>query len=290
MLCDRFFFITCRLFHGCSHLDESEFELLAGAIQSRRAAQGFRLTAWVFLPDHWHAILFPHCPATISAVMESIKVSSTRRMNAKRKGVGRVWQGCFFDRALRTVEEYHEKVNYIHLNPVKAGLVSKAEEWKGSSVHDYTGSVTAPVGTEPRAAEFLESETLRHPLSVSEHLSWSSQTCTTSNQCNNKPTAGTWQTDSSGNFTQADYIYNCSQTCKKRRELLGGLAADILNGYDIARYHKRQSLGYAQLHHYQLHQRPARNHTLAPLVEYRWRSRGLPEVGIVQKEEVVCEQ
>ncbi|MGH9432816.1 MAG: REP-associated tyrosine transposase [Terriglobia bacterium] len=148
VLCDRFFFVTCRLFHGRPHLGEPEFELLAGAIQSRRAAQGFRLTAWVFLPDHWHAILFPHCPAAISAVTESIKVSSTRRMNAKRKGVGRVWQGRFFDRALRTVKEYHEKVNFIHLNPVKAGLVSKAEEWKWSSVHDCTGSVTAPVGTE----------------------------------------------------------------------------------------------------------------------------------------------
>ncbi|MGH9434084.1 MAG: hypothetical protein ACRD3T_21355, partial [Terriglobia bacterium] len=40
VLCDRFFFVTCRLVHGRSHLGESEFELLAGAIQSRRAAQG----------------------------------------------------------------------------------------------------------------------------------------------------------------------------------------------------------------------------------------------------------
>ncbi|MGH9455640.1 MAG: REP-associated tyrosine transposase [Terriglobia bacterium] len=148
VLCDRFFFVTCRVFHGHSHLGESEFELLAEAIQSRRAAQGFRLTAWVFLPDHWHAILFPRYPATISGVMESIKVSSTRQINARRNAAGRLWQGRFFDRALRTVREYHEMVNYMHLNPMKAGLVSKAEEWKWSSVHDYTGSVAAPAGAE----------------------------------------------------------------------------------------------------------------------------------------------
>jgi hypothetical protein len=34
-----------------------------------------------------------------------------------------------FDRALRTVKEYNEKVEYIHLNPVKAGLVARPEEW-----------------------------------------------------------------------------------------------------------------------------------------------------------------
>jgi len=33
---------------------------------------------------------------------------------------------AFFYRALRTVKEYNEKVEYIHLNPVKAGLVSRA--------------------------------------------------------------------------------------------------------------------------------------------------------------------
>ena len=37
--------------------------------------------------------------------------------------------------------EYNEKVRYIHLNPVKAGLVNRAEDWPWSSLHDYTGKV-----------------------------------------------------------------------------------------------------------------------------------------------------
>jgi len=52
----------------------------------------------------------------------------------------------YFDRAVRTVKEYHEKVEYIRLNPVKAGWVSRPEDWVWSSVHDYTGVVNdAPV-------------------------------------------------------------------------------------------------------------------------------------------------
>ncbi|MGH9447397.1 MAG: hypothetical protein ACRD3O_16925 [Terriglobia bacterium] len=49
--------------------------------------------------------------------------------------------------ALRTVEEYNAKVEYIHWNPVKAGLVSRPAEWPWSSVHDYTGSVQRLVVT-----------------------------------------------------------------------------------------------------------------------------------------------
>ena len=37
-----------------------------------------------------------------------------------------------------------ESVEYIHLNPVKAGLVSRPEDWVWSSVHDYTGVVNDP--------------------------------------------------------------------------------------------------------------------------------------------------
>jgi len=122
---------------------EPEFECLARVMRERREKHRFLLTAWVFLPDHWHAILFPRFPVTISTVMESIKVASTHRLNAGRIESGLLWQPCFFDRALRTVKEYYEKVEYIHLNPVRAGLVKRAEDWPWSSVRDYCGSLSA---------------------------------------------------------------------------------------------------------------------------------------------------
>lgn len=56
----------------------------------------------------------------------------------------------FSDRALGTVEEYNEKVQYIHRNPVRAGLGRRPEDWPWSSVHDYQGSLncapTTPSG------------------------------------------------------------------------------------------------------------------------------------------------
>ena len=65
------------------------------------------------------------------------------RINAGRGERGPLWQARFFDRALRSVKEYYEKVEYIHLDAVRAGFVKRAEEWQWSSVPDYTGGLSA---------------------------------------------------------------------------------------------------------------------------------------------------
>jgi len=71
-------------------------------------------------------------------------------INRCRSTSGPFWQPRFFVRALRTVKEYNEKVEYIHLNPVKAGLVRRPEEWFWSSAREYSGS--------------LHEEATRHPF------------------------------------------------------------------------------------------------------------------------------
>ncbi len=63
-------------------------------------------------------------------------------VNQRRGAEGEPWQPRFFDRALRSGKEYNEKVEYIHLNPVRAGLVSRAEDWSrpaGSSYNECAG-------------------------------------------------------------------------------------------------------------------------------------------------------
>ncbi len=136
VLSDRYFFVTRNLLRTREKLGDDDFAILAQVIAARRPEHDFLLTAWVFLPDHWHAILGPRYPVTLSRVMEAIKVGSTRRINACRGETGRLWQGRFFLRALRTVKEYQECVEYIHGNPVRRALVARPQDWPWSSVHD----------------------------------------------------------------------------------------------------------------------------------------------------------
>jgi REP-associated tyrosine transposase len=138
-LSDRYFFITVRLLKRRNPLCDADFRRLALAFRRARLAHRFYLAAWVFLPDHWHAICAPVYPLTISEVIKSVKTSSMILINRERESSGGLWQGRFFDRALRTVKEYNEKVEYIHLNPVRAGLVCRPQDWRWSRVNEYSG-------------------------------------------------------------------------------------------------------------------------------------------------------
>ena len=149
-LYERFIFVTVKLLPGRVRLEEGDFERLASSFTRMRKKQGFLLTAWVFLPDHWHALIHPPYPLTISTALKSVKTSAMIGINVRRKEAGEepqtlagrsalLWQERFFDRALRTVREYHEKVEYIHLNPVRRGWVKNAEDWKWSSMREFAG-------------------------------------------------------------------------------------------------------------------------------------------------------
>jgi hypothetical protein len=81
----------------------------------------------------------PPRPLSISRVMSALKVSSTIAINNGRRERGELWQERFFDHALRTVEDYWATVEYIHMNPVRRGLVARPEQWKWSSFAEYAG-------------------------------------------------------------------------------------------------------------------------------------------------------
>ena len=138
-LYDRFLFVTVTALPSRTRLGEGDFARLAKSTARMRKKYGFLLTAWVFLPDHWHAIIHPPYPLTISTVFKAVKTSSMIGINVRRREAGELWQERFFDRALRTVKEYHEKVAYIHMNPVRRGLVKRPEDWKWSSMREFAG-------------------------------------------------------------------------------------------------------------------------------------------------------
>jgi putative transposase len=139
-LYDRYFFVTVSLLESRCELKEPDFRRLAVCVSRMRDKQRFFLTAWVFMPDHWHAIIFPPRPLSISRVISALKVSSTIAINNGRRDKGELWQERFFDHALRTVKDYWATVEYIHMNPVRRGLATRPEQWKWSSFAEYAGA------------------------------------------------------------------------------------------------------------------------------------------------------
>ena len=77
------------------------------------------------MPNHWHALVVPlqDCSHSLSEVMKRVKGRSAKGIRQRCGGEGAVWQREWFDRWVRDEAEWERIVDYIHDNPVKAGLV-----------------------------------------------------------------------------------------------------------------------------------------------------------------------
>jgi putative transposase len=125
------YFITTRLKQEGHFLTKNEAEIVANTILDSSTRKEITLYAYVIMPNHIHILLKPII-CGISKAMQLIKGRSSRQL-----GEGNVWQKGFFDFGILTEEKFREKFNYIHFNPVKWGLVEKAEDYKYSSALAY---------------------------------------------------------------------------------------------------------------------------------------------------------
>jgi hypothetical protein len=98
---------------------------------------GFLLCGYVLMPDHWHALIWPSYPLRIDQVLHDAKKIMTLRLHARRGTCGPLWQHQFWDRFVRHEKEFGERLDYMHLNPVKKGLVKRPEDWRWSSYNNF---------------------------------------------------------------------------------------------------------------------------------------------------------
>jgi putative transposase len=90
---------------------------------------GAWLGAYVLMPDHLHAfVALDDRKISLSAWIKSLKnaLSKALRQSAIESPH---WQKGFFDHVLRSAESYSQKWHYVRENPVRAGLVSRWEDW-----------------------------------------------------------------------------------------------------------------------------------------------------------------
>jgi REP element-mobilizing transposase RayT len=56
--CNCYIFVTVNLLESRTKFQETDYERLAHSLTRMRQKLGFLLTAWVFMPDHWHAVIW----------------------------------------------------------------------------------------------------------------------------------------------------------------------------------------------------------------------------------------
>jgi putative DNA methylase len=93
----------------------------------------YRLIVWVVMPNHVHVMIEIFEGWPLDKILHSWKSYTANEANKFLQRKGKFWFREYFDRYIRDERHFANAVNYIHENPVKAGLVEKAEDWPYSS-------------------------------------------------------------------------------------------------------------------------------------------------------------
>ena len=101
----------------------------------------YRQIAWVVMPNHVHTLIETFEGYPLANVIQSWKSYTAKQANRLLGRSGQFWAVDYFDRYIRNERHFADAVNYIHNNPVKAGLVSTPEAWPFSSAAHWNADV-----------------------------------------------------------------------------------------------------------------------------------------------------
>ena len=135
----RYFFTLvthqrARLFEDAANIDK--WRLAVEKVRQRRA---FCVEAEVVLPDHIHIVwTLPEGDADFPTRIRLVKTAFTKMLTAGRSDDGvsvrrDVWQSRYWEHLVRDERDFKAHVDYIHLNPVKHGLVESPGDWPHST-------------------------------------------------------------------------------------------------------------------------------------------------------------
>jgi len=98
--------------------------------------------SWCLMRNHYH-LLIETPVGNLSQVMQHINGAYTNYFNSKRKRTGHLFQGRYKAILVDAAQYALELSRYIHLNPVRVGLVSTPDDYRWSSFQEYTGKRVA---------------------------------------------------------------------------------------------------------------------------------------------------
>ena len=138
------FFFTVNLADRRLRLLTEHIDALRAAFRETRRHHPFCIDAMVVLPDHLHAIwTLPESDDDFATRWRLIKstfsrhVAAGERISQSRisKGERGIWQRRYWEHTLRNEQDFERHVDYIHINPVKHGYVTRVAAWPYSSFH-----------------------------------------------------------------------------------------------------------------------------------------------------------
>jgi putative transposase len=139
------YFFTVNLRDRRRGLLVEHVDALRDIVRSVKNELPFTIEAMVVLPDHWHSVwTLPSDDVAYARRIRLIKARFTRhllrvgvQMAKDERGEYRLWQRRYWEHTIRDDRDFESHVNYVHFNPVKHGHVTRAIDWRHSTLHRY---------------------------------------------------------------------------------------------------------------------------------------------------------
>jgi putative transposase len=123
-----------------------------------------RILAWCLMHNHFHLVLWPRRDGDLADWMQWVTTCHVRRYHRHYRGSGHVWQGRYKCFAAQPGKSLMTVLRYVERNPVRAGMVSKAQDWRFSSAAAWaeTGSGSRRVPDPVSAGSARAAKGVRH--------------------------------------------------------------------------------------------------------------------------------
>jgi REP-associated tyrosine transposase len=110
----------------------ADYAAFLAALAELKERKPFRLYGYCLMSNHFHLLLRP-TGDSVSRIMQSLLISHTQRYHKHHRSGGHVWQGRFKSPVIQNDEHLLTVLRYIEANPLRAGLVDDAADYRWSS-------------------------------------------------------------------------------------------------------------------------------------------------------------
>jgi len=139
-----YFFTVNLLERGGNDLLVRHIDLLRNHVGLTKQRHPFVIHGWVVLPDHLHCVIeLPDGDVDFPVRWRLIKMGFSKTLPREerlssvrqRRGERGIWQRRYWEHLIKNEADYQAHMDYIHINPVKHGLVERVVDWPYSTFH-----------------------------------------------------------------------------------------------------------------------------------------------------------
>jgi len=119
-------------------IEEKDCQIYLKLFEKYREKYSLDTLAYCLMLNHVHVSAIPQKENSLAMVFRSCHMRYAQYFNKKYKRTGHLWQCRFYSCAMDN-QHLYSAIRYIENNPVRAGFVKKASDWKWSSARTHLG-------------------------------------------------------------------------------------------------------------------------------------------------------